>query len=266
MPFCQTCGSDVTGKSFCVQCGTPSSAPPPAPLPPAKKASPLLWIVVGIFAFFVLIGVAIMSAGLFLAKKVVENPARALAKIVAISNPDVEVVSADEARDTVTLKDRKTGETVTLNFDDVRKGRIVFSQNGKESVVQAREGSDGTLEISSGAGKIKFGSGGSAKLPEWAPVYPGVTPEANFSMQGGEGEGGTYQFTTKDSPQAVLDFFKSSLDRGGFKITGNLAGEAGAASGGVISAQDEAAHRTIVVTVGSQSGGASVNVIYGTKK
>ena len=74
MPFCTTCGANVTG-AFCNQCGTPAAgvaAPPPPPATPyppagaatyaqpgasgvtpaARKTSPIVWVLV-IFGFYI---------------------------------------------------------------------------------------------------------------------------------------------------------------------------------------------------------------------
>ena len=270
MAFCTRCGADVTGKSFCVQCGNAvasATAQAPPALSPAKKTNPILWIVLGILGLFVLAGVVVTSAGLFLAHKVAQNPAMAMAKILTAANPDVEVLSTDEGRNTITLRDKKTRETVTMNFDDVKKGKIVFKGNGQEATIQARgDGGNGTLEISSGDGKVKFGAGSAAKLPDWAPVYPGVTPETTFSMQAAAADGGTFQFTTKDPAKSVLSYYEQSLKRGGFQISANFTGDAGGSSGGMLSAENPDAKRSVVVTVGSENGATTVNVVFGTKK
>jgi hypothetical protein len=270
MAFCTTCGADVTSKSFCVQCGTAAGAPaaqgPPA-LAPAKKTSPILWIVLGVVGLFALAGIAVTSAGLFLAHKVAQNPGMAMAKILTAANPDVEVLSTDEGRNTITLRDKKTHETVTVNFDDAKNGKIVFKGSGQQATIQARADSEkGTLEISSPEGNVKFGAGSAAKLPDWAPIYPGVNPQATFSMQGKDGDGGTFQFTTKDPSKNVLSFYEQSLKQAGFRISGNLATDTGASSGGMLSAENTDAKRTIVVTVGSDNGATNVNVVFGTKK
>src|SRR4029079_10097774 len=139
MAFCTNCGADVPGKNFCIGCGKPvgsgqpgapqpeaPSAPPAPPVPSAyaaaqqvhpfqyaapppgppmpgapKKVSPIVWIVVGIVGFFVLCGLAAsIFVGLFV-HKVKQNPALAMAKLLTAANPDVEVLSADEGRNTV---------------------------------------------------------------------------------------------------------------------------------------------------------------------
>ena len=298
MAFCTNCGADVTGKKFCIACGKPvgggqpaaspasptpsgyapqpvpspqyAAAPPPGPPMQGapKKISPIVWIVVGIVGFFVLCGIVFsIAVGMFV-HKVKQNPALAMAKLLTAANPDVEVVSADEGRNTVTFKDKKTGETITMNFDDIKKGRIDFrGPKGEKATIQAQgEGQNGSLEIKGPDGTMKFGSGANAKIPDWIPAYPGVTAQANFSMQGGDGSGGTFSYTTKDSGEAVLAFYDRSLKGAGFKITSNVTGNSGGSSGAMISAEDEGTKRTLVVTLGTENGSTSVNVIYGTKK
>jgi len=274
MAFCTTCGADVSGKSFCVQCGTAAASVSPAgqappPLSPAKnKVSPIIWILLGIFGLFVLAGIAVTSAGLFVAHKVAQNPGMAIAKILTAANPDIEVLSTDEGRNTITFKDKKTGETVTMNFDDVKKGKIVFKGNGQEATIRARgDGDGGTLEISSPQGNVRFGAGAgaSAKLPNWVPAYPGSSPEATFSFKGDDAVGGNFHFTTRDPAKSVLSFYEDSLKREGFTISGNIKGELGDASGGMLAAEDSSKH-TLMVTVGAENGATNVNVVFGTKK
>jgi hypothetical protein len=274
MPFCVGCGADVTNKSFCAQCGKPVTgapsattvAPQPAPIEP-RKTSPIVWILLGVVGFFVLIGFAVMAGLGFLAHKVAQNPALAITKLVTAANPDIQVLSTNEGDNTVTLRDKRTGETVTMNFDDVKKGKIVFKGNGQQATIQAHgEGQNGTLEINSPQGTVKFGSGAAAKPPEWVPAYPGVSPTSTFSMQGGDGSGGSFQFTTKDSAKNVLSFYEQGLKQSGFGITANITGNTDSASGGMISAEDTATKRTVVVTVGTEKGETSVNVLFGTKK
>ena len=274
MPFCVGCGADVTNKSFCVQCGKPVTgapsanavAPPPGPIEP-KKTNPVVWIVLGVVGFFVLIGFAVLAGLGFLAHKVQQNPALAIAKLATAANPDIQVLSTNEGNNTVTLRDKRTGETVTMNFDDVKKGKIVFKGNGQQATIQAHgEGHNGTLEINGPDGSVKFGSGAAAKTPDWVPAYPGVSQTSTFSMQGGDSSGGSFQFTTKDSAKNVLSFYEQSLKQAGFKITANFTGNTDSASGGMISAEDSATKRTVVVTVGTEKDETSVNVLFGTKK
>jgi Predicted membrane protein len=168
MAFCTGCGADVTGKSFCIQCGksvaagasSAAAVAAPSVSTAPKKISPIVWILVGIFGLFVVLGIALTAGAAFVAHKVKQNPALAIAKLATVGNPDLEAVAADEGANTVTFKDKRTGETVTMNFDDVKKGKIVFKSNGKEATIQAHgEGQNGTLEINSPDGTVKIGAG-----------------------------------------------------------------------------------------------------------
>lgn len=272
MPFCTSCGADVTNKRFCVGCGTPINAEPAAPAAVAapapvatRKVSPIIWILGGILALGVLVIVVVASAGLFLAHKMTQNPALATARILAAANPDIEILSSDSGNNTVTFKDKRTGETVTMNFDDIKKGKIVFKGKDGEATLQAHsDGHDGTVEVDSPQGTVKFGAGSARSIPKWVPAYPGVNPEVNFSMQGTDAEGGTFHFETKDSAATVLTFYENGLKAGGFNITANVSGNIAASSGAMLAAEDSA-KRTVMITVGTGSS-TTVNVVYGTKK
>jgi hypothetical protein len=228
--------------------------------------SPIIWILAGVAGFILLVGIAVVAGGLFLTHKIRENPALATAKLLAAGNPDVEVLSANAGRNTVTFKDKKTGETVTMNFDDLKKGKIVFKGQGQEAILQAHgDGQNGTFEINSPQATVKFGAGTAAKIPNWVPVYPGVSPAVNFSMQGNNAEAGSFQFKTKDSAKAVLEFYEKDLKEAGFRITANISGNIAAASGAMLTAEDSL-KRTVMVTAGTADGGANVNVVFGTNK
>src|SRR5579862_28197 len=122
MPFCTTCGANVTG-AFCNQCGTPvkagaaqaASVPPNAapmtqpgsPGVPVKRGtSPLVWILVAVLGLFILGFIGVVGTGFFLVHKakqagidpalITRNPGLAMAKMVTAVNPDAEVVRTDD--------------------------------------------------------------------------------------------------------------------------------------------------------------------------
>src|ERR1017187_6945690 len=168
MAFCTSCGATVQG-AFCQQCGTPSSAaaaqpappqfapPPVAPMPVKGKVSPIVWIILAVVGLFVLGIIGLVGAGLFVAHTVVSNPGLVMAKIITAANPDAEVLDTNEGSQTMRIRDRKTGEEVTLSFDDIKKGRLRFSARGKDGEVA-------NMEI----------GGGEGKMPSWVPTYPGA--------------------------------------------------------------------------------------------
>jgi len=163
MPFCTTCGANVNG-AFCPQCGTPISAasapplplqqpsmPPPyaaqpyagqppgmAPMPSTRKTSPLVWVLVIVLGLFFLGIVSIVGFGYYVAHKVKQagidpdlwrrNPGLAIGKILAATNPNVEVVRSDEGAGTVTIRDKRTGKETTMTFDQARNGKSALAR------------------------------------------------------------------------------------------------------------------------------------------
>ena len=279
MPFCTTCGASVTG-TFCTQCGTPVSAasgqasPPPAPgpagsapmpppaaqtpppIPGARRTSPLVWVLVIVLGLFVLGGLTIAGIGFFVVHKAREaglspemmrrNPAAATARMLAAVNPDVQIVSQNDGEGTVTVRDRRTGKTMTWNLDQAKRGRFSITaedDNGKR-------------------GTVEFGAGSTDKLPSWVPAYPGSNAQGTFSVTGNgdEGSGGNFAFTTSDSADKVLAFYQDKIKELGMKIQVNTT----TPGGGMLTAADENDRRTLNIIVGGGNE-TTVNVTYADK-
>ena len=274
MAFCTNCGAEVTG-AFCKQCGTPASAASAAPAPvftaqPAasaapvagaapvqRKTSPLVWVLVIILGLFVLGAIGVVGTGLFLVHKVrqagfdpelmKQNPGLAITKMIASANPDVEVLNTDEGAGKITVRDKKTGKVVTMTFDDAKNGKFSFSAQGDD-------GKTASLEFGAGADK----------LPSWIPAYPGAKVEGTFAINGdgGQGNGGSFGFSTSDAPAKVMSFYQDKCKELGINIKMTTTTD----KGGMIMAADEGEARTLQVIVGSESGATKVQVIYGLKK
>lgn len=287
MAFCTKCGAEVQGP-FCGNCGTPiasgapvASAPGPTPpLPPtapasvppasvpaaAAKTSPLVWVLAGCGSLIV-IAALVFGVIAYKARQFVHsahgNPAYAVAKLIAEANPDIEIISTDEGRGTMTVRNKKTGETVTINMQDAQKGKFVFEQNGKKAEINAHgAGDNGSLEIKSSEGTVKFGTGD--KTPDWVPVYSGVTPQGVFSAQSPKGMTGSFRFTTNDSIDQITNFYEGALKNGGLKVTTNSTQQNGATAFAIISGEDTATKRKVVVTASPSGSTTSVGVTYTT--
>ena len=284
MAFCTVCGAQVNG-AFCNQCGTPANvpggqpaagqAPPPQPMSPppmgppppvgmppmqTKKTSPLVWILAIVLGLFVLGGLAAIGMGFFVYHKVKQagidpalmqkNPGLAVSKMITAFNPDAEVVRTDEDAGTITIRDKKTDKVFTLTFDQVKNGQF-------KMVAEGDDGKQATIEV---------GAGANSKLPSWVPTYPGSSAQGTFSVKGdggdGEGEGGSYAFTTKDAPSKALAFYQDKAKEMGMKVNMTATGD----QGGLVSATDEASKRTMTVMVGGDSNETTVNVTYAQKR
>jgi hypothetical protein len=258
MAFCTSCGATVQG-AFCQKCGTPSSAaaapsvaPQAAPVaaaPVKGKVSPIVWVLLALAGVIVLGIIGVVGAGLYVAHTVASNPGLVMAKLITAANPNAEVLSTDAGSQTVRIRDRKTGEEVTLSFDDIKRGKLKFSAMGKDGEVA-------NVEI----------GGGEGKLPMWVPAYPGAKPQGNVTARGenadGTGEGGMVTFTTPDAPSKVVAFYEAK-----FKELGMTIGLAQTTdSGGILTGTDEGGKRTLNVVVGGGGGDTTITVTYGRKR
>src|SRR5260370_39883126 len=96
-----------------------------APVPP-KKTNALLWLLGGIGGFVLLIVLVVAAGIFFVVHKAKEagidpdllkrNPALAAAKLAVAANPDVAMVSTDEGKGEITIRDKKTGKVYSMSF------------------------------------------------------------------------------------------------------------------------------------------------------
>jgi len=114
---------------------TPTPPPPIAPAPspaPAKGGNRTLIIVLCILGgLLLLIGGCVTTCFYFGAKKAKEyaqtaekNPAYATVSLLASLSPDVDVVSKDADSGKITLRNKKSGETITLDTHDYTPDNI----------------------------------------------------------------------------------------------------------------------------------------------
>lgn len=236
------------------------------PVPP-KKTSPILWIVAGLFGLVVLAGIVMVAGGLFLAKKVHDaagNPALATAKVLAMANPDVEVVSSDDSKGTVTIKDKKTGKVITLNFDQIQQGKIEFEGDGNKVTMDSS--GDGLNIRSSDGSTVQVGAQASAKMPAWLPAYPGAAAQGTFAMQGASESGAAVSFTTKDSIEKVSKYYQDAFKNAGLTTSANMMTQDGKAAGGMITGESADKKRSAVVNIALGDEDVTVSITYSDKK
>ncbi len=160
------------------------------------------------------------------------------------TNPDIEMVSVDEGRQELTIRDKKSGKTYTMSVEDAKNGKFTFKEDGKT-----------TLTV-----------GGKAKLPAWVPDYPGSDPQGAFTASGADGEGGSFTFKTKDASDKVVQYYQDQFKSLGMKVTSNVTTQDGKSSAGMLSAQDDANKHTVTIVLGTDNGETGVSVTYATNK
>jgi hypothetical protein len=252
MAFCTNCGAAVSGQ-FCPNCGSPvkpgSEATGPAPAP-RKKRSPLLWILAIAGGLFAVIALVLMAGGVFLYHKARQagfdpelmsrDPAVGIAKLLAATHPDLELVSVNEASKRVTLRRKSSGKYITLDLRDMQEGKVLLD---------AEE--DGRVVV-----------GGEVNLPEWVPNYPNSKAEASITGENRQGEGGMFHFTSPDSASQILDFYERELKDAGFEIEVRAANTSGS-GGAILNAKD--AQRRVTVMLDREGASTRVVVTYADK-
>jgi hypothetical protein len=297
MAFCTNCGALVESE-FCKQCGTrigspaasgvqpppissaspPAYAPPsPATAPGAKKRGPWFWVMLGCGGLLVIAAVIVVASGLFFMRVAKQagidpelmkrNPALATAKIMASINPNIEVLSVDEARGIIKVRDKKTGKTLNVNLADAQKGKIAFEDDqGKKVEIQAQgEGDKTSIDIKSPDGSMRMG-GTAGQLPDWLPAYPGAEGNGTFSLNTKEGNAGNFTFTTKDTASEVATFYEDALKGKGFEVqkTAPAAAEKGPLT--ILTAKDSGSQRNVTVSIAARPDGATVSLMFDAKK
>jgi len=258
---------------------TPSSPQTPAGAPPAPQKSSgtkiLLWIV-GIIVGLILISFGSCAVlGFYAMHKMKQagfnsdlmkkNPALASAKMAVTLNPDTEIVSSDDNAGTIVVRDKKTGKVVTMKFDPQKKTMVITDEKGQTtSLTTAGEGANASMEMKGPEGTMKIGNSAD-KAPAWVPVYPGSSPQNTFSSSSGTEQTGSYTFVTKDPSDKVMSFYGDSLKSAGFAVS-NMTSSSEGKVGGMVSGEDKANKRTVVVSLGTGNDGTQVNVTFTIKQ
>ena len=246
---------------------------PVVPQQPQKKGlSPLAWVGIGCLGLLVIGGIVATVITVFVVGKVKEvasemeeDPVATTAKLLAAANPDVELVSTDKENRTVTFRDVKTGEELTFGYDDIEKGKVTFSSGSETAELEVATGDDGSggLTVKTSEGTATFGAGGDASdIPDWVPVYPGVTPTSNFSAEGTGQYTGTFSFTSDSDVESILDFYDDQGKQAGLETKSRTTTSEGAIW--VAASSDESRGLTVMASKGG--GGMEVVVSFTEKR
>jgi hypothetical protein len=275
--FCPNCGARA-GAPEEIQTAAPQPAAPlpaapqpatPPPPPAAKKTSPLVWVLVGCGGLTVISVIIAAVFFFFVARKASEfgkNPGFAAAKMMAAMNPDVEVVRADEDTGKITLREKKSGKTVTMDFREIEKGRISFEgEEGRFDIRSDGDGQTGSMTFRGPDGTAQFGSGSLASVPSWVPKYPGGESVGTYVAQSGGEQGGTFQLKCNDSPEEVAAYYEREMKAAGFRVEKHSM-RADNRSVETVVGTNDGDRRSVTATVSSSDEGTVVMTVYQSKR
>ena len=252
--------------------GMPPPPPPPVAPPPGaqkKGLGPLAWVGIGCGVILVLVCIVFAAISYFVSTKVSEfqkNPSLTLVKTMVAANPDLDLVSEDDKAGTVTIHNKKSNETVTVNLEDAKNGNFKFSSNGKDSASMSF-GKDGvTVNSRDANGKVSTftaGANTTNNLPAWLPPYPGASIKGNFSANSGQQVSRTLTETTPDAADKVLAFYQDRLKANGLTVqpVATMA-VGGQTSSGTVLAESADKTRSARIVVTSNNGETTALVTY----
>ena len=233
--------------------------------------SPLAWVGIGCGVIIILCVIALGVVGFFVKKKADEiskNPAMAAAKIAVQLNPDVELVNADEEHNTLTVKDKKSGEVLTFSAEDIKNGKFTIKSDKSGTTTFDGSGANGgSLKVTNDKGEVAtFNGGGTPQnLPSWLPVYPGGTVQGTFDTTNAEGRSAAYTVITTDPVSKVMDFYETQFKGANLKVDKSTFSSNGQ-DGGTVSGKSDDEKRQASILLGTVDGKTSATVTFQEKK
>jgi hypothetical protein len=124
------------------------------------------------------------------------NPEKAGAELVVRTHPDLDLVSQDDGAGEMTVRNNKTGETMTLSYQDVAEGRLTVT------------GPDGTT--------TQIGAGSVDQAPAWVPRLPNAQSAVSvFHSESGSQISGSLSFETASTLDEVEKFLEQAASDAG---------------------------------------------------
>jgi len=240
------------------------------PQPPKKGMGPLGWIAIGCGVLLVMAFIVFGVVGYFAKKKIDQfskNPAKATAELIVRANPDLELVSEDDKAGTITVRDKKQNQTVTMNFDDIKNGKFKMTTDKGTTTFDGSSAATNGLKVTDEkGGTATFGGGAPKDLPSWLPLYPGATAQGSMASTTNEGRTGGFSVSTKDSIEQVANYYESKLKDAGLTVEKNMLSSNDKTSGGTISGTSADKKRTAAVILSVVDTGTQAVVTYEEKK
>ncbi|MEZ5324096.1 MAG: hypothetical protein R3F19_03430 [Verrucomicrobiales bacterium] len=221
--------------------------------------------VLGIIIFAALAFFGVRKAA-SMAEDFANNPAAA-AELIVKMNPKLDHVSTDADAGTMTIRNKETGELVTLNFDDIKQGKFsVQGANGEDVFSIDSDTANNGITINSGEnGEIKIGGAADlSDVPSWVPVYPD-TLKSTTAMARKTPDGkatGMIAFDVADDISKIIEFYRTALKDQGYDVKENTVNTNGAMSQAVLSATHATDGHKLNILVGQANDKRSLMINY----
>jgi len=193
-------------------------------------------LVIGLVVMFLLVG--------FCKRKVAEfakNPEKLAAELIVKANPDLTLVSQDDAKGEMTIR-TKDGQETTMSYKDISKGKFVM-RDANGNVAQ-------------------LGNADLSKLPAWVPRVPKMkSATSSFQNQANGKMSGLYTATSTESIGALEAFFKAEAAKHDMSEASPPTTASGSAETRILAYHGQGRQLNIVVS-GKPGEDVQVNVNY----
>ena len=201
---------------------------PNAGAPQKKGMSPIAIVLIVVACLVVVGGVVLVAAGWFVFNRVQEaaggsemweqNPALAAARVALSMSPDIEVLDADPDSGTLRVRNKDTGEEITVDLDDIRNGNIRWSTSGGDSgSLSASEGViTGSTDGGSSSGTFQLGGDEVADPPEGVPACDGCSFRGVATSNRGAAQSGVLSFNSSRTPDELAQDYAQRLESAGY--------------------------------------------------
>ncbi|HVU18430.1 MAG TPA: hypothetical protein VHD32_16115 [Candidatus Didemnitutus sp.] len=255
---------------------TPPPATPAAPAPKSSGSKVVIIIVCIVLGFFLLVGGCVATCTYLGAKKLREVSQKMKEKpgyasylglqTLVRSNPDLEVVSSDGDKLTLTVRNVKTGKTETIDASKFTADNIQQEVERLTQSAQAMARSAQAAAANADASTIPSTSGMSAgkaaaldnivrKLPASAPGYPGGATQDAVLNAVGNVRTAQYSFLSLDKIDAILDFYEGKAKAAGYEVVGRQGATNDAGPTGTLTLSRTTPPGAITITAESHAGG-----------
>ena len=232
-----------------------------------KGLSPWAWVAIGCGGLLVVCAIIVSVSGFFVAKKVgdfaedfQENP-EAAAEMLIKMNPDLELVDSDRDAGTITIREKDSGEVITVNYADIEKGKLSFeTDEGEMEFSASGDPEEGLFTVTTDGGEtMRVGSSDMDSLPGWVPVFPGGTTTGTYSASTPDGVAGSFQLTTSESVDDVLAFYVEQFEDDEWRVQKTEYSGPDGKGGQVIASMED---RTVMVILSTSEEGTQAMVNY----
>lgn len=219
-------------------------------MPPVleKKGLPVIaWVGIGCGGFIVL-GIIVSVIAFVQLKgvydKFVANPEKAGAEMIVSMNPDLKMLSQDEAKGTMTIR-TKDGQEMTLSYKDISEGKFTLTDaNGNTTTL-------GSTDLS--------------KVPAWVPKAADLTDGMSLFHTDGNGKiSGQFSSKSVTSEEDLKTFFDKAADDQGLTNKSNSSINADGTS--VVTLTYSGGSKTLKILITDKSGSPAIIITQYTEE